>query len=110
MRQVLKSCAPQEDLPLWLRSSGQLMAGSVPGTQSPQRRLLNPLEAQPTPDLGNQLNRHQILRSDSPPVPLAAPPYQRMASLPPLVNAHQNMPNAYGTLQVGFLNLVNNFW
>uniref|UniRef100_A0A914GW45 Uncharacterized protein n=1 Tax=Globodera rostochiensis TaxID=31243 RepID=A0A914GW45_GLORO len=120
MRQVLRSCLPLEDLPTWLRAVP--LQNSMPNTQSPQRRFMradnNPLgmpdgggclpEAFRTPDLGlhhRQLQQQISADSESPmEVPLAAPPYQRMASLPPMLPAaghqQQQQPGtSFGTLQ-----------
>nr|CAD2132760.1 unnamed protein product [Meloidogyne enterolobii] len=103
MRQVINNCS-SNDFPLWLRSGAQMAPAitttastSLPGSYSLQRRTFT---SQHTPDLGH---RHQPLKHfqslqqpqhfgleprspDSSPVPLAAPPYQRVGgSLPPLI-------------------------
>jgi len=112
MRQILRNCGGTQMMeagagggefaPLWLRSAagGQ---SSLPGTQSPQRRTLNRPNGgaaafmMRTPELGRQFLAN---RRESPPVPLAAPPYQRMASLPPQIDGNGGQTNSFGTLQV----------
>jgi hypothetical protein len=131
MRQVINNCSTGQDFPLWLRSGAQMVPAitttastSLPGSYSLQRRTFN---FQQTPDLGHRqqpLKHFQSLQQqqqfileprspDSPPVPLAAPPYQRLGgSLPPIIGNNINEEGegkgqmTIGTLQVRILNFL----
>uniref|UniRef100_A0A915DAC0 Uncharacterized protein n=1 Tax=Ditylenchus dipsaci TaxID=166011 RepID=A0A915DAC0_9BILA len=98
MRHVLKSCV-QDDI-YWLRANQSPANRKIPleecnGVSREMGHLLDSTAA------NSRLRRES---ASSPPVPLAAPPYQRLGSLPPHgspMHPHSPIINSFGTLQRG---------